>query len=58
METAREEAEHAFEACIQDALERTGLKPKDIDVLVTNCSLFNPTPSLAGAFVWHVCAPA
>lgn len=49
METAREEAEHAFEACIQDALERTGLKPKDIDVLVTNCSLFNPTPSLAGA---------
>ncbi|KAK2077855.1 hypothetical protein QBZ16_003723 [Prototheca wickerhamii] len=51
METAREEAEHAFEACIQDALERTGLKPKDIDVLVTNCSLFNPTPSLAAMVI-------
>ena len=30
-----------------------GLTPKDIDILVVNCSLFNPTPSLSAMIVNH-----
>ncbi|KAM0035470.1 putative very-long-chain 3-oxoacyl-CoA synthase [Helianthus debilis subsp. tardiflorus] len=29
----------------------TGIKPKDIGILVVNCSLFNPTPSLSSMIV-------
>src|SRR5690242_6572586 len=28
-------------------MRKTGLKPTDIDILIVNCSLFNPTPSLS-----------
>ena len=30
-----------------------GLRAKDIDILVVNCSLFNPTPSLSAMIVNH-----
>ena len=30
-----------------------GLKARDIDILVVNCSLFNPTPSLSAMIVNH-----
>ena len=30
-----------------------GLKPRDIDFLVLNCSLFNPTPSLTAMVINH-----
>jgi 3-ketoacyl-CoA synthase len=29
----------------------TGVKPKDIGILVVNCSLFNPTPSLSAMII-------
>lgn len=32
---------------VRDVLRKTGLSPDQIGVLVVNCSLFNPTPSLA-----------
>ena len=32
---------------------RAGLQPADIDVLVVNCSLFCPTPSLSAMIVNH-----
>jgi FAE1/Type III polyketide synthase-like protein len=30
-----------------------GLRPRDIDILVVNCSLFNPTPSLSAMIINH-----
>lgn len=29
----------------------TGVKPKDIGILIVNCSLFNPTPSLSSMII-------
>eukprot|EP00002_Diphylleia_rotans_P013411 TRINITY_DN2624_c0_g1_i4.p1 TRINITY_DN2624_c0_g1~~TRINITY_DN2624_c0_g1_i4.p1 ORF type:complete len:501 (-),score=129.29 TRINITY_DN2624_c0_g1_i4:561-2063(-) len=53
METAREEAEYVMFPIVEDALKRCGLKPKDIGVLIVNCSLFNPTPSLCAMIINH-----
>lgn len=32
--------------CVDDLLKKTKTKAKDIDILIVNCSLFSPTPSL------------
>lgn len=53
MEAAREEARAVIFSCVDDALKRTGLKPRDIDFLIVNCSLFVPTPSLAAMVHSH-----
>lgn len=50
--TAREEAETVMFAAVAEVLQKTGFRARDVDVLVTNCSLFCPTPSLA-AMVIH-----
>ncbi|KAM1382679.1 hypothetical protein ACFX2F_035117 [Malus domestica] len=42
MEAARGEAE---------LVKKTGLKPKDIDILIVNCSLFSPTPLLSAMVI-------
>jgi len=31
--------------------KKTNLRPRDIDILIVNCSLFNPTPSLASMVI-------
>lgn len=36
---------------VRRVLEQTKLKPKDIDVLIINCSLFSPTPSLCAMII-------
>ncbi|KAF2554086.1 hypothetical protein F2Q68_00033919 [Brassica cretica] len=51
MAAAREEAEQVMFGCLDKLFENTKINPKDIGVLVVNCSLFNPTPSLSAMIV-------
>jgi 3-ketoacyl-CoA synthase len=53
MDEARKEARAVMFGAIDQLLEKTGVRPKDIGVLVVNCSLFNPTPSLSAMVVNH-----
>ncbi|KAG6493867.1 3-ketoacyl-CoA synthase 6-like [Zingiber officinale] len=51
LEAARAEAELVIFSAVDELIAKTGLKPKDIDILVVNCSLFSPTPSLSAMVV-------
>ncbi|KAL6522698.1 3-ketoacyl-CoA synthase 11 [Orobanche hederae] len=53
MAEARKEAEMVMFGAIDDLLAETGVRAKDIGILVVNCSLFNPTPSLSAMVVNH-----
>lgn len=53
MAEARKEAEAVMFGAIDELLGKTGVKAKDIGILVVNCSLFNPTPSLSAMIVNH-----
>lgn len=52
IEAARKEAEVVICDVVRDVLARTGTSPRQVDILVINCSLFSPTPSLC-AMVAH-----
>jgi len=51
IEMAREEYEQTCFQCVERLLEKTGVRPSQIRYVVTNSSLFNPTPSLSAAIV-------
>lgn len=53
MAEARKEAETVMFGAIDELLGKTGVRAKDIGILVVNCSLFNPTPSLSAMIVNH-----
>ncbi|KAJ8762318.1 hypothetical protein K2173_007475 [Erythroxylum novogranatense] len=51
MAAAREEAEQVMFGVLDNLFENTKVNPKNIGILVVNCSLFNPTPSLSAMIV-------
>ena len=53
MREAREEAQMVLFGTVSELLARLSLSPQDVDVLVVNCSLFNPTPSLSAMLINH-----
>ncbi|XP_062156516.1 3-ketoacyl-CoA synthase 1 [Alnus glutinosa] len=53
MEEARSEAEAVMFGALDALFEKTGVRPKDIGIVIVNCSLFNPTPSLSAMIVNH-----
>ncbi|KAK6278934.1 hypothetical protein POUND7_019201 [Theobroma cacao] len=53
MAESRKETETVMFGAIDELLAKTGVKPRDIGILVVNSSLFNPTPSLSAAIVNH-----
>ncbi|KAJ6330053.1 hypothetical protein OIU76_008812 [Salix suchowensis] len=53
MDEARKEAEAVMFGAIDELLNKTSVKPKDIGILIVNCSLFNPTPSLSAMVINH-----
>lgn len=53
MKEARKEAETVMFGAIDELFGKTSVKPKDIGILIVNCSLFNPTPSLSAMIVNH-----
>ncbi|XP_038706227.1 3-ketoacyl-CoA synthase 6-like [Tripterygium wilfordii] len=51
MASARGEAELVIFSAMDSLFQKTCLKPKDIDFLIVNCSLFSPTPSLSAMVI-------
>lgn len=50
-EAARLEYEQTCFPCIEELLAKTGVRPDQIRFVITNSSLFNPTPSLSAAVI-------
>ncbi|KAK8529925.1 hypothetical protein V6N13_102814 [Hibiscus sabdariffa] len=51
MAAAREEAEQVMFGALDKLFANTNVKPRDVGILVVNCSLFNPTPSLSAMII-------
>ncbi|KAI3712213.1 hypothetical protein L1987_70764 [Smallanthus sonchifolius] len=49
--TSRHEGEEVMFGALDNLFKSTKLSPNDIGILVVNCSLFNPTPSLSSMII-------
>lgn len=50
---SRKEAETVIFDVVEKALQQSKVHPRDIDILIINCSLFSPTPSLCAMVLSH-----
>ncbi|XP_058766148.1 3-ketoacyl-CoA synthase 2-like [Vicia villosa] len=50
---AMKETESVIFGAVDELLLKTKMKVEDIDILITNCSIFNPSPSLSAMVVNH-----
>ncbi|KAK1407590.1 hypothetical protein QVD17_39210 [Tagetes erecta] len=48
---ARDESESVIFSAMDSLFQQTGINPEDIDILIVNCSLFAPNPSLSAMVV-------
>jgi len=55
IDASRQEAQIVIFDVVKQALEKANVKPREIDVLIINCSLFSPTPSLCAMVVSEFC---
>ncbi|PKU67404.1 3-ketoacyl-CoA synthase 10 [Dendrobium catenatum] len=53
MKEGRSETATVMFGALDELFEKCRVRPKDVGVLVVNCSLFNPTPSLSAMIVNH-----
>ncbi|KAI3896198.1 hypothetical protein MKW92_022260 [Papaver armeniacum] len=53
MKEARAEAEMVMFGSLDTLFEKTGVHPNQVGILIVNCSLFCPTPSLSSMIVNH-----
>lgn len=53
MAASRAEAEAVIFTVVEEALRKANVKPREIDYLIINCSLFSPTPSLCAMVLTH-----
>lgn len=53
MKEGRQEASTVMFGALDELFEKTRIRPKDVGVLVVNCSIFNPTPSLSAMIINH-----
>ncbi|KAB2024547.1 hypothetical protein ES319_D06G093700v1 [Gossypium barbadense] len=53
MKEGRLEASTVMFGALDELFEKTRIRPKDVGVLVVNCSIFNPTPSLSAMIINH-----
>jgi len=51
MKDARHESELVLFTSLEELFQKARVTAKDIDILIVNCSLFNPTPSLSSMIV-------
>lgn len=51
MKEGRAEASMVMFGALDELFEKTRIRPKDVGVLVVNCSIFNPTPSLSAMII-------
>ncbi|XP_071742073.1 3-ketoacyl-CoA synthase 10 [Rutidosis leptorrhynchoides] len=53
MKEGRAEASMVIFGALDELFKKTRVRPKDVGVLVVNCSIFNPTPSLSAMVINH-----